>query len=195
MRKRSKLLIKSLCAYLMRYCRINNVIFDTLSSSISIAKKLKRPVKFRSIKIDPHISHTKRRPEYDVLSHWWKNGKKSTLRILKMAWHTTHFLKLIDKMCKYEMDPANVVKDTERTRFGLQTDRRMDKVKPVYPIRGPLQFRWPDYDQMQDWRLFCRKYVKQGRWLPKSNGERAPDTGVRIDRGRSHNLELDGPTR
>ena len=45
-------------------------------------------------------------------------------------------------MCKYEMDPASIVEDTERTRFVLQTDRRTDrptdKVKPVYPL--PLNF-------------------------------------------------------
>ena len=37
-------------------------------------------------------------------------------------------------MCKYEMDPASIVEDTEQTRFCPQTDRRTaDKVKPVYP--------------------------------------------------------------
>ena len=41
-------------------------------------------------------------------------------------------------MCKYEMDPASIVEDTERTRFVLQTDRPTDKVKPVYPL--PLNF-------------------------------------------------------
>ena len=43
-------------------------------------------------------------------------------------------------MCKYEMDLASFVEDTERTRFCPQTDRwtdgwtdrRTDKVKPVY---------------------------------------------------------------
>ena len=49
----------------------------------------------------------------------------------------THFKKLLDKMCKYEMDPASIVKDTELTRFCPQMDRRTggetDKVKPVYP--------------------------------------------------------------
>ena len=29
-------------------------------------------------------------------------------------------------MCKYEMDPANIVEDTEWTRFGLQTDGQAD---------------------------------------------------------------------
>ena len=60
-------------------------------------------------------------------------------------------LKLLDKMCKYEMDPISMVEDTGRTRFCAQTHRRTDgqtdgrtegetdKVKPVYP---PFQLRW-----------------------------------------------------
>ena len=65
------------------------------------------------------------------------------------TWHVTRPLKLVDKICKYEMDPASAVEDTERGRFDLQTDgrtdertdRRADKVKPVYP----LQRRWRWY--------------------------------------------------
>ena len=34
----------------------------------------------------------------------------------------THLLKLLDKMCKYEMDPASIVEDTERTPFCPHTD-------------------------------------------------------------------------
>ena len=30
-------------------------------------------------------------------------------------------------MCKYEMDPAKIVEDTEQTWFYPQTDRRMDR--------------------------------------------------------------------
>ena len=63
--------------------------------------------------------------------------------ILKQTLHAVHLLKLLDKMCKYEMDPTSIVEDTEQTRFCPQTDRRldrgMDKVKPVYPpfnLRG-----------------------------------------------------------
>ena len=44
--------------------------------------------------------------------------------------HATHLLKLLDKMCKYEMDPVCIVEDTERTQFCPQTD----KVKPIYPF-------------------------------------------------------------
>ena len=52
--------------------------------------------------------------------------------ILKQTLHATHLLKLLDNMCKYEMDPTSIVKDTERTRFCPQTDRRPDEVKPVF---------------------------------------------------------------
>ena len=46
----------------------------------------------------------------------------------------THLVKLLDNMCKYEMDPMSIVEDTERTRFCPQTDGQTDKVKPVYPL-------------------------------------------------------------
>ena len=66
-----------------------------------------------------------------------KFAKISYFLILKRALHSTHPLKLLDKMCKYEMDPMSIVADTERTRFCPQTDRRTDrqtdKVIPVYP--------------------------------------------------------------
>ena len=65
----------------------------------------------------------------------------SNFKIFQKTQHATHLLKLVDKMCKYEMDPASIVEDTERTRFcpqtdrrtDGQTDRRTDDVKPVYP--------------------------------------------------------------
>ena len=70
-----------------------------------------------------------------------KFAKISNFWILKRALHATHLLKLLDKMCKYEMDPMSIVEDTERTRFCPQTDRRTDgqtgKVIPVYP---PINF-------------------------------------------------------
>ena len=61
--------------------------------------------------------------------------------MLKRALHPTHLRKLLDKMCKYEMDPMSIVEDTEQTPFCPQTDRRtdgrtdgqMDKMIPVYP--------------------------------------------------------------
>ena len=60
-------------------------------------------------------------------------AKISNLLILKQnktnTLHTTYLLKLLDKMCKYEMDLASIVEDTEQTWFCRQTD----KVKPIYP--------------------------------------------------------------
>ena len=65
------------------------------------------------------------------------------LQIFKHTLHATHLLKLLDKMCKYEIDPANIVEDTEWTRFCPQTNRQTDRQtdrhtdrwtrKPVYP--------------------------------------------------------------
>ena len=54
-----------------------------------------------------------------------KNSPK--FQILKRALHATHLLKLLDKMCKYEMDLMSIVVGTERTRFCPQTDRRTDR--------------------------------------------------------------------
>ena len=66
---------------------------------------------------------------------------KKFAKILKRALHETHLLKLLDKMCKYEMDLMSIVEDTEWTPFCPQTDRwtegQTDKVIPVYP---PFKF-------------------------------------------------------
>ena len=51
-------------------------------------------------------------------------AKISNFLIFKQTLHWTHLLKLLDKMCKYKMDPANLVEDTERTPFCPLTDRR-----------------------------------------------------------------------
>ena len=40
----------------------------------------------------------------------------------KTILQATHLLKWMDQMCKYEMDPASLDDDTERTRFCPQTD-------------------------------------------------------------------------
>ena len=39
-------------------------------------------------------------------------------------WNMTHRLKLLDKMCKYEMDPVSIVEDTEDAI--LSTDGQRD---------------------------------------------------------------------
>ena len=66
--------------------------------------------------------------------------KISNFWILKRALHATHLLKLLDKMCKYEMDPMSIVEDTERTRFCPQTDRRTDGQGDT--SIPPFQLRW-----------------------------------------------------
>ena len=67
-----------------------------------------------------------------------KNAKNSNFEILQETLHATHFLKLFDKMYKYEMDPTRTVGTTERTRNAGwtrdgRTDGRTDGVKPIYP--------------------------------------------------------------
>ena len=52
--------------------------------------------------------------------------KKINLEFFQQSLHAAHLLNLLDKMGKYEMDPASIVEDTERTRFGLHTDGRRD---------------------------------------------------------------------
>ena len=54
-------------------------------------------------------------------------AKNSYFLILKETLHATHLLKLLDKVCKYEMDPACIVEDTEWTWFCPQTDRWADR--------------------------------------------------------------------
>ena len=53
-------------------------------------------------------------------------AKISNSCILEQTLPTTHLLKLLDKMCKYEIDLASIVEDTEGTQFYPQTDRRTD---------------------------------------------------------------------
>ena len=53
--------------------------------------------------------------------------KISNIWILKRALHATHLPKLLDYMCKYEMDLMSIVEDTERTRFCPRTDGRTDR--------------------------------------------------------------------
>ena len=61
------------------------------------------------------VTNLKNLPKRQILWFWKK----------KLS-HVTHLLKLLDKVCKYEMDPASIVEDTERTRFCPQMDRRTE---------------------------------------------------------------------
>ena len=87
---------------------------------------------------------------YDCLYYWAILDPKSEEDKVKVTnlknsskfqtLHMTHLLKLLDKMCKYEMDPMSIVEDTERTRFGPQTDRWTDgQGETSIP---PFQLRW-----------------------------------------------------
>ena len=79
-----------------------------------------------------------------ILDPKWKEDKVKVTNlknwILKRALHATHLLKLLDKMCKYEMDPMSIVEDTERTRLCPQTDRRTDGQGDT--SIPPFQLRW-----------------------------------------------------
>ena len=65
--------------------------------------------------------------------------------------HETHFLKLLDKMYKYETDPTRTVGATERTRDAGRMDGRRDGrtggVKPIYP---PTTTMFGGYNQHQN---------------------------------------------
>ena len=80
-----------------------------------------------------HIgSQVKRRQSQ---SHKFKEfAKTSNSRILKQTLHVTHLLKLLDKMCKYEMDLTSIVEEDTILSTEGQTDgqRQTDKVKAVY---------------------------------------------------------------
>ena len=66
--------------------------------------------------------------------------KISNFQILKQTLQATHLLKLLDKMCKYEMDPTSIRDDTKRTRCCPQTDRRTDgQGETSIPL---FQLRW-----------------------------------------------------
>ena len=70
-----------------------------------------------------------------------KNSPKFHIcKILKQTLHATHLLKLLDKMCKYEMDPTSTVEDTEGTGFCPQTDRQTDRQGET--SIPPFQLRW-----------------------------------------------------
>ena len=64
------------------------------------------------------------------------------MKFVSKTWHPTQLLKLLVKMCEYEMDPASIVDDTGQTRFCPQMDRQTDKVKPVYPPSTLLSGRY-----------------------------------------------------
>ena len=78
-------------------------------------------------------SQKKTKPKLQIL----KFAKISNFEIFKQTLHATHLLKLLDKMCKYEMDPMSIVEDTDyRVDTILSTDGQTDKVKPLYFVEA-----------------------------------------------------------
>ena len=92
---------------------------------------------YHCVILDPKSKEDKVR-----VTNFKKFAKISNFWILKQALHATHLLKLLDKMCKYEMDPMSIVEDTEWTRFCPQTDRRTNR-------RTDRRTRWYQYTPFQ----------------------------------------------
>ena len=70
------------------------------------------------------------RTPHDYPYHWVildPKSKEDKVKVTNLKNSPKFLLKLLDKMCKYEMDPMSIVEDTERTRFCPQTDRRTDR--------------------------------------------------------------------
>ena len=73
-----------------------------------------------------HTSDSHQIPSQNKTKLQIKKKKMPKIQILPETLHTTHLLKLLDKMYKYEMDPTRTVGATERTRDAGQTDGRTD---------------------------------------------------------------------
>ena len=74
----------------------------------------------------------------------------------------THLLKLLDKMCKYEKDPASIRSGHDSVH--RQTDGWTDKVKPVYP---PFNFVEGGYNNVQ-WNLYYQTRGLFHKWISAS---------------------------
>ena len=70
-----------------------------------------------------------------------QNKTKSNFGILQETLHTTHLLKLLNKMYEYQMDPTKTVGATEQTRDAGRKDGRTDGVKPIYPPNNFVALR------------------------------------------------------
>ena len=70
-----------------------------------------------------HITWTQDKFKATILK---KLPKIQILWFFKYLNNVTHLLKLVDKMCKYEMDPTSIVEDTDWTRFCPQRDGQTD---------------------------------------------------------------------
>ena len=72
--------------------------------------------------------------------------------------HTTHLLLLLDKMCKYEMDPTRTVVATERTQDAGRTDGRTDG-------RPDRRREWNQYTPPNNFVVWRYKNVSKAGYL------------------------------
>ena len=84
----------------------------------------------------------------------YKNCQKLQFWHFAKTFHTTHLLKLLDRMYKYEMDPTRTVGATEQTRDAGWTDGRMDgrtnEVKQYTPLTTSLCGGYKDQNKGLD---------------------------------------------
>ena len=114
--------------------------------------------------IDQFIMDPKSKQDKSKLQIW-RICKNLKFLNFENKLHVTHFMKLLDNMCKYKMDQGSIVKDTEWTQFCSQTDRQMDKVKPIYP----LQLRWARGITRSQW-INCPRISQHRYYRVYTNG-------------------------
>ena len=73
--------------------------------------------------IDQFISFPKSKQDKVKVTNLKNFPKLYFFFTLKKVVHATQLLKLLDKVCKYEMNPVSIVENTERPPFCPQTDR------------------------------------------------------------------------
>ena len=96
----------------------------------------------------PMITHTTdsyRIPSQSYTQlHTKEFAKTSNFGILHKTLRETHLLKSLDKMCKYEMDPASIVEGTVWTWCHPQTDRKDETIITPFQLRWSWgMMRWP----------------------------------------------------
>ena len=113
------------------------------------------PVHIR-LKVKTRQSQNYKFKEFAKTSNFWI--------LIKKTLHATHLLKLLDKMCKYEMEPASITEDTEQTWFCPQTDRQTEEWTDWQGETSisPLQLHWAGAIKMSLWgsKIFLKKYCR-----------------------------------
>ena len=86
-----------------------------------------------------------------------ESAKASFFLILKKkTLHATHLLKLLDKICKYEMDQVSIAEDTERTPLCPKIHRRT---------------RWNHYTPLNFAEVGCIIITSNGSWCQGIKGK------------------------